>query len=273
MNGTIPETFSISSGVRQGCVLAGNLFNTATNRILNKTTQALTLGVNYDDSGQLTTDLDYADDVVIFADLLDTLKDVLFMFNEQSENGSYMSTGPRPSFSPSALGCLLHHQHSSEHNLSQRPTTSHTLAAPSPVITAVLTTSTAASPHLPCRSYHQYGLHLACPLRLYNSLIISIINYSSAPWTLTKAQKKGLDAFNTKALRRIVGVRWYAYITNNSILTRTGQPPLTTTICKLRLSAFGHMLSATWHPSHRHSGLHPTFIMVPHKRTPTTPLG
>ena len=59
--------------------------------------------------------------------------------------------------------------------------------------------------------------------------------------TLTKAQKKRLDAFNTKALRRILGVRWYDYITNASILIRTGQPPLTTTIRKLRLSAFGHI--------------------------------
>ena len=84
VNGTISEAFSISSGVRHGCVLAANLFNTATDRILNNTTQALTLGVNYDDSGQLITDLDYADDIVIFADLLDTLKDALFIFNEQS---------------------------------------------------------------------------------------------------------------------------------------------------------------------------------------------
>ena len=85
VNGTISEAFSISSGVRQGCVLAANLFNTATDRILNNTTQALTLGVNYDDSGQLITDLDYADDVVIFADLFDTLREALFIFNEQSK--------------------------------------------------------------------------------------------------------------------------------------------------------------------------------------------
>ena len=85
VNGTISEAFSISSGVRQGCVLAANLFNTATDRILNNTTHALTLGVNYDDSGQLITDLDYADDIVIFADLLDTLKDALFICNEQSQ--------------------------------------------------------------------------------------------------------------------------------------------------------------------------------------------
>ena len=85
VNGTISEAFSISSGVRQGCVLATNLFNTATDRILNITTQALTLGMNYDDSGQLITDLDYADDIAIFADLPDTLKDALFIFNEQSQ--------------------------------------------------------------------------------------------------------------------------------------------------------------------------------------------
>ena len=73
VNGNISEASSITSGVRQGCVVAANLFNTTTDRILNNTTQALTLGVNYDDSGQLITDLDYADNVVIFADLFDTL--------------------------------------------------------------------------------------------------------------------------------------------------------------------------------------------------------
>ena len=41
--------------------------------------------MNYDDSGQLITDIDYADDVVIFADLFDTLKEALFIFNEQSQ--------------------------------------------------------------------------------------------------------------------------------------------------------------------------------------------
>ena len=78
-------------------------------------------------------------------------------------------------------------------------------------------------------------------MRPYNSLIISIITYSSASWTLTKAHEKRLDAFNTIALRRIVGVRWHDYVTNTSILIRTAQPTLTTTIRKLRPSAFVHI--------------------------------
>ena len=78
-------------------------------------------------------------------------------------------------------------------------------------------------------------------MRLYNSFIISIITYSSASWTLIKAQKKRLDAFNTKTLRRIVNVRWYDYVTNASILASTGQTPLTTIILKLRIGAFGYI--------------------------------
>ena len=130
VNGTTSEAFSIYPGVRQGCVLAANIFSTATGRITNSTSQALTLGVNYDDSGQLITDLDYADDIFIFSDVgpirhAEIWSDLL-IFNEQSQ-----------SFNPSAHGCPIHHQHSSELNLSQRPTIiiAHILAAPSPATT------------------------------------------------------------------------------------------------------------------------------------------
>ena len=68
------------------------------------------------------------------------------------------------------------------------------------------------------------------------------------------------DASNTEALRRIVGVRWYEYVTNALILNRTGQPPLTTTIRKLRLSGFRHICCLQSN-GHQHFGLHPTFTI------------
>ena len=204
VKGTISKAFSISSGVRQGCVLAANLTNAATDRIINNTTQALTLGVNYDDSGQLITDLDYADDIVIIADLLDTLKDAMFIFNEQSQKLGLHVTWSKTklqSFSPWI------------------PTPPSTLIGTQPVTTTDNFTylgSTIASNNSsfndvkpPHSHRHMSKLSslwtssrrsLALNMRLYNSLIISIITYSSASWTLTKAQKKHLDAFNAKAL-------------------------------------------------------------------------
>ena len=56
------------------------------------------------------------------------------------------------------------------------------------------------------------------------------------------AQQKRLDAFNTKAICRIVGVRWYDYVTNTSILTRTRQPSPTIIIRKLRMGSFVHII-------------------------------
>ena len=84
-------------------------------------------------------------------------------------------------------------------------------------------------------------LSLKTKLRLYDSLIISVVTYSAASWTLTKAQQHRLDAFNTKVLRRILGIRWHDRVTNTDVYARTGQHPLTTTIRKRRLGAFGHI--------------------------------
>ena len=83
-NGSLTEPFTISSGVRQGCVLAANLFNTATDRILSRTMQTLSVGATFSDSHEPITDLDYADDVVLLAELFDTLKDAVLIFSRES---------------------------------------------------------------------------------------------------------------------------------------------------------------------------------------------
>ena len=118
-------------------------------------------------------------------------------------------------------------------------------------------------PPLPCPK--DASLQLAH--NLDNHLLLSLMDTHQSPEETSRC----LAAFNKKSLRRIVGVRWHDYVTNASILIRTGQPPLTTTIRKLRLRT--HLPPATRHSSHRHSDLHPTFIMAPPKRTSTTQLG
>ena len=98
-------------------------------------------------------------------------------------------------------------------------------------------------------------------------IIISIITYSSASWTLTKSEKKRLDAYITKALRRIVGVRWYDYVTNASMFTP--QNPQRAPMC---LQA--HMSSTTRHASRRYPGIRPqSSCRRTRGRARTTPLG
>ena len=282
VNGTISEAFSISSGVRQCCVLAANLFNTATDRILNNTPQALTLAVNCDDSGQLTTDLDYADDIVIFADLLDTLKDAQFMFNEQ-----YQKRGLRVNRSKTKLQSFS--------PWMPTPTSTSTLFGTQPVTTTdnftylgsiiasnnssfndvnrsiAIATSTMSKLS---STWASSRLSLALTMRLYNSLVISIITYSSASWTL-RLPKPRRNA-STPSTQKLSAALWasartpqYSPAPDAHRTTTSSDNNLQDTPECIRT----HLPSATRHPSHRHAGLHPTSIMTPPKRTSTTTLG
>ena len=111
------------------------------------------------------------------------------------------------SFSPWIPTYSIYHQHSSEHNLSQqhrrhRNTTCHNSIVASNnssfndvnrrIAIATSTMSKLSS------LWISYRLSLALKMRLYNSLIISIITYSSASRTHQSPEKR-LDAFNTKA--------------------------------------------------------------------------
>ena len=275
VNGTISEAFSISSGV-----LAAHLFNTATDRILNNTTQALTLGVNYDDSGQHITDLDYADDIVIFADLLDTLKDAPYIFNEQSQKlGLHVnwSKTKLQSFNPwiptppstligtqpvtttdnfTYLGSTIASNNSSFNDVNHR---------------VVIATSTMSKLSSLWTSSH---LSLALKIRLYNSahnhdnhLQLSLMDtYQSAEETPRCLQHKSPPPHSGRPLALLHHKR----IDSHPHRTTTPNDNNSQTTSKCLQT---HLPSATRHSSHRHSGLHPTFNMAPPKRTSTTPLG
>ena len=69
------EPFSTSSGVRQSCVAAPSLFNVAIDYWLGRTLDRCPdIGSTYH---HRFTDLYYADDVALFANLLDTFADAL----------------------------------------------------------------------------------------------------------------------------------------------------------------------------------------------------
>ncbi len=119
-----------------------------------------------------------------------------------------------------------------------------------------------------------FRLSLALKMRLYNSLIISIITYSSASWTLSKAQKETPRCLQHKSppphsgcpLVRLCHERINSYPYRTT--TPNDNNPQSTSKC-LRTN----LPSANRHSSHRHYGLHPIFIMAPPKRTSTTPRG
>ena len=67
--GTISDLFPVVTGVRQGCVLAPTLFSTCMDWILGRMSERSSFGASF--GSVKISDLDFADDAVIFAETRD----------------------------------------------------------------------------------------------------------------------------------------------------------------------------------------------------------
>ena len=64
-------------------------------------------------------------------------------------------------------------------------------------------------------------LNLNTKLRLYTSLVQSVLLHGSETWTLTKADSARLQAFHMKAQWHILNIKWYDFVTNDSVRNQT----------------------------------------------------
>ena len=70
-SGTISDLFPVVTGVHQGCELAPTLFSTYMDWILGRMSEISSCGASF--GNVKISDLDFADDAVIFAETLDIL--------------------------------------------------------------------------------------------------------------------------------------------------------------------------------------------------------
>ena len=71
------------------------------------------------------------------------------------------------------------------------------------------------------RIWRQRNPSLTTKLHLYKTCVLSVLLYCSESWTLLKANVDRLQAFHMRSLRRILGIRWFDYVTNAEVKDRT----------------------------------------------------
>jgi len=81
--GTIHDLFPVVTGIRYGCVLAPTLFSTCLAWLLGRMSERSSCGASF--GNVKVSDLDFADDAVIFAESLDILLGALEVLNEELE--------------------------------------------------------------------------------------------------------------------------------------------------------------------------------------------
>ena len=95
--------------------------------------------------------------------------------------------------------------------------------------------------------------------KLYRSLALSVVLYSSETWTMNKSTTRKLESFHTSCLRRILCFSYMEKVTKEEVLARSRMSTLSAMIMIERLKWFGHVLrmnddrlvlrAFTWEPT------------------------
>ena len=89
------------------------------------------------------------------------------------------------------------------------------------------------------------SMGLDVKVKLYKSLVVSIVLYGCEAWTLTADTQRRIRAFENKCYRKLLRVSYTEHRTNEDVLeeitARAGpQEPLLTTVKRRKLAWFGH---------------------------------
>ena len=84
---------------------------------------------------------------------------------------------------------------------------------------------------------------LPSKVRLVKAMVFSVVMYGCESWTVKKAERRRIDAFEVQCWRRLLRVPWTARRSNQSILKEISPGiSLEGMMLKLKLQYFGHLM-------------------------------
>ena len=83
-------------------------------------------------------------------------------------------------------------------------------------------------------------------VRVFNATVISALTYGLATAWLNTAERRRLDGFHNRCLRRIWGIKpsFLSRVSNASVISLTGQKPLSTILAAQQLLLYGKVARA-----------------------------
>ena len=87
---------------------------------------------------------------------------------------------------------------------------------------------------------------LSTKVCLFKAMVFPVVMYGCESWTMKKAERQRIDAFELWCWRRVLRVPWTARRSNQSILKEISpEYSLDRLMLKLKLQYFGHLLQRT----------------------------
>ena len=83
---------------------------------------------------------------------------------------------------------------------------------------------------------------LPTKVRLAKAMVFPVVMYECESWTVKKAERRTIDAFELWCWRRLLRVPWTARRSNQSILKEISPGSLEGMMLKMKLQYFGHLM-------------------------------
>ncbi len=78
-------------------------------------------------------------------------------------------------------------------------------------------------------------------VEVFKRLVVPSLLYGCEAWTLTSRLKARLNSFGTANLRRILGYKWFDFISNERVLQLTSMKYISDMVTERQMSMFGHV--------------------------------
>jgi len=195
--------------------------------------------------GKVFTDLDFADDVSLLAEMLEVLVLALTVMHEEAS-----TYGPQINW----LKTKILQVPSSSCSLTVQVADRHVEVVDAFVYLGCMIDSSGGSRRVvlgriglapSCmnmleRRIWKSSIRLETTLRLYQTYIVPVLMYGCETWATTKYLFSHLDAFDTWALRKIVRIPYTRHVSNAEVRRTTGCSPLSHLVTNRCLRLFGH---------------------------------
>lgn len=267
--GEASDTFDISNGVKQGCVLAPVLFNLFFTCVLSHAVRDIEDGVflKYRLDGSLfdlrrlnakTKTIEriilealFADDCALMAHTEAALQLIVDKFAEASRLfGLTISLGKTEVlYQPTPLST------DSQPSISIEGTELKTVedfkylgsiiscdGSLDKEINARICKASQALGRLKARVLKQHNIQMSTKLKVYKTVVLTSLLYGCETWTLYRKHIKLLERFHMRSLRSILCIRWQDRITNLEVLDRAESTSIEAMILKAQLRWTGHVI-------------------------------
>jgi len=209
------------------------------------TLERSSLGVNI--GCQSFTDLDYADDVALLAELLHFLTHGLEVMSEEASLLGLQMNGAKTNIQ--CIGDIdsvpqVVHVGSSQLEVVNEFTylaacTTCDISSESEILRRIDIVRNCMA--LLEKHVWKSDIRVDTKVRLYQAYVLPVLVYGSEAWTITKVLARRLDAFDTWSFRNILRIPYTRHVTNASVGETTSCPPVSS-ITKTRwLHFFGHV--------------------------------